>query len=246
MAQIQLHFFHELNDFIAPVRRDAEITYVLERKASVKDVIESFNVPHTEVDVILVNGVSVDFSYIVQACDSIDVHPCGEHLDVAPMCRLRPQPPQPVFIADANLGRLARYIRLLGFDCLYCNDYADDVVATIASEQQRIVLTRDRMLLQRKIITYGYFVRADIPKIQIREVLKKFDLHHLIMPMTRCTRCNGKLVETHKQEIAHRLKPLTKKYFDKFLVCSDCEQIYWQGSHCTRVQRLVDDLTGAL
>ncbi len=242
MAQIQLHFFHELNDFVAPARRDTEIIYELERKASVKDVIETFNVPHTEVDVILVNGVSVDFSYIVQAGDSINVYPCGRHLDVTPMRRLCPRPTQPVFVADANLGRLARYIRLLGFDCLYCNDYADEVVATIASEQQRIVLTRDRMLLQRKIITYGYFVRADIPKIQVKEVLKKFDLYDLIMPMTRCTRCNGKLAETDKQKIAHRLKPLTKKYFDKFLVCSDCEQIYWQGSHCTRVQRLVDDL----
>ncbi len=116
MAQIQLHFFHELNDFAAPIRRDTEIIYELERKASVKDVIESLNVPHTEVDVILVNGASVDFSYIVQAGDCIHVYPCGENLDVMPMCRLRPQPPQPVFIADANLGRLARYIRLLGFD----------------------------------------------------------------------------------------------------------------------------------
>ncbi len=241
MAQIQLHFFHELNDFIAPIRRDAEITYKLERKASVKDVIESLNVPHTEVDVILVNGVSVDFSYIVQAGDCIHVYPSGGSLDVTPMCRLCLQPPQLVFIADANLGRLARYIRLLGFDCLYCNDYADETVAAIASEQQRIVLTRDRVLLQRKIIRYGYFVRSDIPKIQIKEVLKKFDLFHLIMPMTRCTRCNGRLLETHKKEIAHRLQSLTKKYFDKFLVCSDCEQIYWQGSHCTRVQRLVDE-----
>jgi len=241
MAQIRVHFFHELNDFIASARRDTEITYVLERKASVKDMIESFNVPHTEVDVILVNGVSVDFSYIVQAGDSIDVYPCGEDLNVTPLCRLCPQPPQPVFIADANLGRLARYIRLLGFDCLYCNDYADEVVATIASEQQRIVLTRDRVLLQRKIITYGYFVRSDIPKIQIKEVLKKFDLFDLIRPLTRCTCCNGKLLETHKKEIEHRLQPLTRKHYDKFLVCSACEQIYWQGSHCTRVQRLVDE-----
>lgn len=124
---------------------------------------------------------------------------------------------------------------------MYCNDYADETVATIASEQQRIVLTRDRALLQRKIIRYGYFVRADIPKIQIKEVLKKFGLFHLIKPLTRCTHCNGKLLETHKKEIEHRLQPLTRKHYDKFLVCTACEQIYWQGSHCTRVQRLIDE-----
>lgn len=243
MAQIQLHFLRELNDFLAPAQRNEEIIHNLARKASIKDVIESFNVPHTEVDVILVNGVSVDFSYIVQADDSISVYPPGEHLDVGPILKLSPQPlSQPKFIADANLGRLARYIRLLGFDCLYRNDYSDGAVAEIACEQQRIVLTRDRMLLQRKIITYGYFVRSDIPKIQIKEILKKFNLYHLIQPMIRCTRCNGKLVKTDKQKIEYRLEPLTKKHYDKFLICSECDQIYWHGSHCMRVNLLVDEL----
>ncbi len=243
MAQIRLHFLRELNDFLAPVRRNEEIIHNLERKASVKDVIESFNVPHTEVDVILVNGVSVDFSYIVQADDSISVYPPGEHLDIEPIFKLSPQPlSQSKFIADANLGRLARYIRLLGFDCLYRNDYSDGAVAEIASEQQRIVLTRDRMLLQRKIITYGYFVRSDIPKIQVKEILKRFNLYRLIQPMVRCTHCNGKLVKTVKQKIAYRLEPLTKKHYDNFLICSECDQIYWQGSHCMRVNLLVDEL----
>lgn len=243
MAQIQLQFFYELNDFIAPTRRDIEIIHVLERKTSVKDVIESFNVPHTEVEIILVNRVSVDFSYIVQAGDSISVYPTNHDLDVWPLCNLRPQPLKPEFIADANLGRLARYMRLLGFDCLYRNDYADEAVATIASEQHRIVLTRDCMLLQRKIIIHGYFVRAVIPKIQIKEVLRKFDLYHLIKPIIRCTHCNGKLVEVEKQKIEYRLEPLTKKHYEKFLICTECDQIYWQGSHCTRVQRLVNELT---
>lgn len=242
MAQIRIHFFHELNDFIGSSWCNEEIIHDLERKASIKDVIESFNVPHTEVDVILVNGVSVDFSYIVQADDNINVYPADENLDVKPLRTLRPQLLPPLkFIADANLGRLARYFRLLGFDCLYRNDYTDETVAEIACAQQRVVLTRDRMLLQRRIITYGYFVRADIPKIQIKEVLRKFNLYRLIEPMTRCTRCNGRLVETDKQKIEHRLEPLTKKHYDKFLICSMCDQIYWQGSHCMRVKLLVDE-----
>lgn len=244
MAQIRIRFYHALNDFIAPVLRNTEIIHSLDRKASVKDMIESFNVPHTEIELILVNGVAVDFNYRVQDDDNIQVYPVSENPGVLLSLRLRPEPSRPpVFVVDANLGRLARYLRLLGFDCLYRNDYNDDAVAQIASEQQRTVLTRDRSLLQRKIITHGYFVRADIPKIQTKEVLKRFDLYPLIKPLTRCTRCNGKLVETDKQAIEHRLESLTKKHYHRFLICPECGQIYWQGSHCARVKRLVDEFS---
>ena len=244
MAQIRLHFYQSLNDFLAPTINDTEIAYVFDRKASVKDLIESFNVPHTEIELILVNGNAVDFNYIVQDNDYIQVYPANEIPVMVTSLQLRAEPPRPpLFVVDVNLGKLARYLRLLGFDCLYRNDYDDDAVAKIASEQQRTVLTRDRTLLQRKIVIYGYFVRADIPRTQTKEVLKRFDLYSLIKPLTRCTHCNGKLVETDKQKIEHRLEPLTKQHYDKFLSCSECGQIYWQGSHCLRVKNLVDEFT---
>ncbi|MBV6448622.1 Mut7-C RNAse domain-containing protein [Nitrosomonas sp.] len=245
MAQIGIRFHQSVNDFLAPALSDTEIIHNFERKASVKDMIESFNVPHTEVGRISVNGVAADFNYIVQDRDRIEVFPAGENFSATSAGQLRPpllQPPQ--FVVDSNLGRLARYLRLLGFDCLYRNDYNDDMIARIASEQQRIVLTRDRSLLHRKIITYGYFVRADKPKIQTREVLKRFALNSLIKPLTRCTHCNGKLAETGKSCIEHRLEPLTKQYYDKFLICLECGRIYWQGSHSMRIERLLGELAG--
>ncbi len=222
---------------------NAEIIHHFERKASVKDMIESFNVPHTEVEQISVNGAPTDFNYIVQDGDRIEVFPIGENFSTMPAAQLRPllsQPPQ--FVVDSNLGRLARYLRLLGFDCLYCNDYSDDMVARIAGEQQRVVLTRDRSLLHRKIVIHGYFVRADKPKIQTREVLKRFALFSLIKPLTHCTHCNGVLAETGKSRIEHRLEPLTRQYYDKFLMCPDCNRIYWQGSHSKRIKQLLDEL----
>jgi len=244
MAQIRIRFYQSLNDFIAPGLGNTEIIHDFDRKASVKDMIESFNVPHTEIELILVNGIAVDFNYIVQDDDYIQVYPAFENPGVAPLLQLRPESLRPpVFVADANLGRLARYLRLLGFDCLYRNDYDDDAIAKIASEQHRTILTRDRTLLQRRIIIHGYFVRADMPKIQTKEVLRRFDLYPLIKPLTRCTRCNGELVETNKQKIEHRLEPLTKKHYDRFLICSECGQIYWQGSHCARIKRLVDEFS---
>jgi len=241
MGQVRYRFYKELNDFIMPELRHIEITHDLNRKTSVKDFIESFGVPHTEVALILVNDVSKDFTYIVQDGDTIHIHPASECADMQQTLRLRPKLSHiPTFVVDANLGRLARYLRLLGFDCLYRNDYSDDMVAQISRESERIVLTRDRSLLQRKIIIYGYFVRASTPKIQVKEVLQRFDLFHLIAPLVRCTRCNGKLKKTEKQKIEHRLERLTKQYYNDFLICVTCRQIYWKGSHYGRAMNLVD------
>jgi len=242
VAQIGIRFYQSLNDFLAPGLGDTEIIHNLERKASIKDMIESFNVPHPEVERIVVNGIAVDFNYTVRDGDHIEVFPAGENFNGIPALQLRVELSQPpLFIVDSNLGRLARYLRLLGFDCLYRNDYDDGAVAKIASEQQRVVLTRDRSLLKRRIIVHGYFVRADRPKIQTREVLKRFALYSLIRPLTRCTQCNGILIETGKKPIEHRLEPLTRQYYDKFLICPGCDRIYWQGSHSMRIKQLLDE-----
>jgi len=242
MAQVQIRFYEELNDFLAPELRKRAFDHDFERRTSVKDMIESFGVPHTEVEIILVNGRSVDFSHIVQDGDRISVYPVFESLDVTPLIRLRPEPLRiPKFVLDTNLGRLARYLRLLGFDCLYENDFEDAVVAKISSEQQRTLLTRDRALLQRRIITHGYFVRAVRPRLQVPEVLSRFDLYRLVAPFSRCIRCNGALQDVDKATIEDRLEPKTRKYFDTFRICTGCGQIYWQGSHYERSMRLVDD-----
>lgn len=246
MAQITIHFYSTLNDFVAPILRDQTIRHCFNRKASIKDMIESFNVPHPEVEQILVNAAPVNFDYIVQDNDEIAVYPVAAYPLPAQAIQLRPETPQPpIFIVDGNLGKLVRYLRLLGFDCAYRNDFHDREVADIASRQQRTVLTRDRALLQRKIIIHGYFVRSDKPKLQTREVLRRFDLYAWIRPFTRCTHCNGLLVAVDKQTIVHRLQPLTRQYYDRFLLCRNCSRIYWQGSHSARIKRLIDELSVA-
>lgn len=244
MAQATFRFYEELNDFLAPELRKTTFTHAFDRRASVKDMIESFGVPHTEVDLILVNGNSVDFHYIVGDEDRISVYPVFESLDISPLVRLRPKPLRhPKFVVDTNLGRLARYLRLLGLDCLYRNNFQDDELARLSSGQNRVLLTRDRALLQRKIITHGYFVRETTPRLQVREVLLRFDLRRLLTPFTRCTRCNGTIETVEKHVIENRLEPKTRKYFDQFRMCRDCGQVYWKGSHHVRAQRLVEELS---
>ncbi|MGW8309995.1 MAG: Mut7-C RNAse domain-containing protein [Thiogranum sp.] len=241
MARAHFRFYEELNDFLPPSRRKVEFEQHFDRRASVKDMIEALGVPHPEIELILVNGEPVDFSYIVSDGDRISVYPMFEALDIASLVRLRDAPLRdPRFVVDCNLGRLARYLRLLGFDCLYDNGFTDEAIAAISQEQQRIVLTRDRRLLHRKAISHGLFVRAEQPRDQVREVLRRLDLYALSRPFSRCARCNGLLAPVEKDAIAGRLQPKTRRYYDDFLQCRDCGQLYWQGSHHERSRRLID------
>lgn len=240
---LRIRFYQELNDFLAPEYYKTEFSVTSERNASVKDLIESLGVPHTEVELIIVNGESVDFAYRVRQGDRISVYPMFESFDIGPLLRVRNKPLRVVrFVVDCHLGKLARYLRLLGFDSLYRNDYRDAEIAEIAWRQQRIVLTRDRKLLCRKIITHGYFVRAVQPRLQVREVLKRFDLYRAIHPFSRCVRCNGLLVDVAKEQITEQLEPLTRKYYDEFKQCVDCGHVYWQGGHHKRTLMLLQAL----
>lgn len=239
----QFRFYEELNDFLEPDKRKVAFDYPLQRRASVKDIIEALGVPHTEVEVILVNGVSVEFGYIVENGDRISVYPMFEGLDIRPLLKLRDSPlRQPRFVLDCHLGRLARYLRHLGFDTLYRNDYVDDQLAAISADEHRILLTRDRDLLKRRIISHGYWVRSHEPRKQLDEVLTRFDLYADINPFGRCTRCNGIVAAVDKQEIVDRLEPGTRRYYEEFWQCDSCGQIYWEGSHFKKMQLLIQEL----
>ncbi len=236
-------FYAELNHFLAPLKRHCTFSHFFKRKTSIKDMIESLGVPHPEIDLILVNGHSVDFNYIVQDGDEISVYPIFESFDITPLVRVRPQPLRtPRFVLDVHLGRLANYLRLLGFDTLYRNDYDDPELAAISSRESRILLTRDRGLLKRSIVSHGYCLRTTDPNQQLAEVLHRFDLVGIIKPFCRCIRCNGLLESVDKAAIIDRLPPKTAKYYDEFRRCQSCEHIYWRGSHYKRMQQFVKNL----
>jgi hypothetical protein len=240
-GQVTLRFYEELNYFLPPAQRKVSFTYAIKQHGSIKDLIESLGVPHTEVDLILVNGVSVNFNYLVQDGDQISVYPVFEALDISPVVHLRPAPLRITrFVLDAHLGRLTAYLRMLGFDSLYRNDYDDATLARIAVEDKRILLTCDRKLLMRKVISHGYYVRARQPKQQLLEVLARFDLFNVLQPFRRCMHCNGLIRPVDKETIASQLLPRTRAHYDKFWQCPDCHKIYWQGSHYQRMQQLIE------
>jgi uncharacterized protein with PIN domain len=209
---------------------------------SVKDVIESCGVPHTEVDLILANGESVGFSYRVADGDRISVYPVFESFDISPILRVRSQPLRRVrFVLDGHLGTLARHLRLLGFDSLWSNAWADRELVAISTDQHATLLTRDRGLLKHRAVTHGYCVRSTDPRGQLREVIRRFHLADRVAPFTRCMRCNGLLEAVKKADVEHRLPPRTREHFDYYRTCTGCQQIYWQGAHYRRLVEIVEE-----
>jgi uncharacterized protein with PIN domain len=225
-----------LNDFLTPARRRRAFDYACAPHATVKNAVEALGVPHTEVELIIVDGESVDFSYRVMDGDRISVYPQFEAFDVTPLLCVRARPLRnPRFVADAHLGALAKYLRAAGFDTLYRNDYRDREVAAIAAAQHRIVLTRDRALLMQKDVTHGCFVRAKRPLDQLEEVLARLDLFGAIAPFTRCLACNAPLRPLAYAEAVSRVPDRSARCHDEFYTCDVCERVYWAGSHTRRL-----------
>ena len=245
MPSVEMRFYEELNDFLPLDRRKIAFTQAFRGRISVKDLVESLGVPHTEIDLILVNGCSVDFSYLVHDGDRIAVYPVFEALDISPVLRLRPRPLRVTrFVADIHLGKLAKHLRMLGFDTLYRNDYQDDELARISRRQGRILLTRDCGLLKRNEVTHGYWIRSKSPIEQLQEVVRRFDLAGATTPFSRCLTCNEALSSVEKGEVIDRLQEETREVFSEFRTCRACGKIYWPGSHYQRMQNLIDRLFG--
>jgi hypothetical protein len=241
--QINIRFYEELNDFLLPEQRKTSFNHAPKKARSVKDLIESIGVPHTEIDLIIVNGESVDFNHQVEGGEHISVYPVFRSLDISPLKHCQPEAlSESRFVLDAHLGRLAAYLRMLSFDTLYRNDYDDPTLADISANEHRILLTCDRLLLMRKQVSHGYFVRARQPQQQLLEILSRFNLYPLQTPFTRCMHCNGKTQPVNKQEIEAQLLPKTKKYYDEFFQCEVCKKIYWKGSHYLKMQAMINKL----
>ena len=202
LKQATFRFYEELNDFLPLDKKKVDFVRPFSGNPSIKDIIEAIGVPHVEIDLILVNGNSVDFKYILQNNDRVSVYPAFETLGINNVTHLRAQPLRvSTFILDVHLGKLANYLRMLGFDTLYRNDNDDPEIIRISLEEHRIILTRDIGLLKVKSVTHAYFVREQHPKRQLEEVLKHFDLYKDINPFNRCIKCNGHLEPVEKEEI---------------------------------------------
>ncbi|MFZ0549060.1 MAG: Mut7-C RNAse domain-containing protein [Candidatus Promineifilaceae bacterium] len=241
MSTIQIRFYARLNKFLPPDKRQKSLLYPLNGPLTTKHMVEASGIPHTEVHLLIINGRPVTFDYQLQPGDRLAVYPEFTTLDTAAMSQLRPPLPQPPrFVADVHLGRLTTFLRLLGFDTLYPEDYDDEVLAQISHDQERILLTRDRRLLMRKIVTYGCCLHSHDSYEQLQTVLHRYNLFDQTDPWQRCLRCNGRLTPVSKEAILHRLEPKTKQYYHDFRICEECQHIYWKGSHYAALQEFIN------
>ncbi len=232
MKKVCFRFYEELNDFLPEEKHKVRFTHNYIDRASVKDVIESLGVPHTEVDLILINSKSVGFDYLINNGDNISVYPVFESLDITIVQHLRPKPlREPKFIADVHLGKLTRYLRMMGFDVLYKNNFDDKEIVSLSLAEMRAILTKDRGILKRSEVTHGYWVRSTKIKEQVIEVIKRFDLKNIIKEFSRCIECNSMLKPISKNQIIDDLPPKVSKSMAEFSQCPACKKNYWKGTH---------------
>jgi uncharacterized protein with PIN domain len=230
-ARFQVH--GELNGFLSPARRDTTFVHTVGATDTLKHVLESLGIPHTEIGRVAVNGTRADSGVTASGGDLIEVWPHNPPVSL----------PEMRFVVDGHLGRLAAYLRMLGFDCWY-DRYADDVLlAWVSREEQRALLTRDVGLLKRKEVTYGCFVRSHKLHEQLREVSVRYGLTRHISPFTRCMSCNGALDRVPKAAVEDLLPPHTRETKEDFSRCRQCGRIYWKGSHHARMLGWIEQLT---
>jgi hypothetical protein len=246
-GHVEVRAYAELNDFLSPDARGTTLARSVRPHQTVKDIVEALGIPHTEIDLVVVDGEPVGFDHRPHPGARLAVYPMFERVDIGPIGRLRPAPLRdPRFVADVHLGRLARLLRLVGFDTRWRNDLTDEELATIGRREHRILLTRDRGLLKRRDVTHGLYLRSGDPQHQVVDVIRRLDLGDRLAPFSRCLRCGGALATVPKAEIVDRLGPVTRARVDEFRRCLACDHLYWRGAHHGGLVAQVARIRGAL
>ena len=232
MSTARFRFSEDLSRFLRREYRGRRFAYACARAANLKNAIEALGVPHTEVGEILVNGAPATLQRIVREGDDIEVRAPSAAQAEGPLA----------FIADAHLGALGRFLRMLGFDTVHEPQLGDADIRRLAHADNRIVLTRDRDLLKCREIARGYYVRALKPEAQLRELAARYRLAAEARPFTRCLPCNLPLAPVDKAQIAHRLPPKVAALHHNFTHCAGCDRVYWPGSHYARMCSAIEEI----
>ena len=247
MPKGTFRFYEELNDFLPKHRRKTDFEAKFKGKRSIKDMIEALGIPHTEIDLILVNGNSVDFNYILQDEDRVSVYPVFESLNITNVTRLRKIPlRRNKFIADINLGYIVKYMRILGLDLYYDPLLSTREIIKISKRDNRVILTKSRKLLKFKDVSHGIFIRPGTTTEQIRRIIDYLDIKDNIKPFSRCLRCNTLLKIVLKEKILDRIPPKTKELCDEYVQCRSCDKIYWKGTHFINMKKVVRQILEGL
>jgi uncharacterized protein with PIN domain len=240
MVMASFRFYERLNDFLPRDRRGCTFETSCARAATTKHMIEALGVPHTEVELVLVNGEPCGFDRLLEEGDRLAAYPKFASIDIGPLLRVRERPLRRLrFVADAHLGGLARLLRMAGFDTLYDNNFRDEAIEAIAHDEGRVVLTRDRDLLKRRAITHGCYIHTLKAADQLKELFDRLDLAPNARPFTVCLHCNAPLRGVDKAEVIEQLPACVREMHNEFNTCDVCHRVFWKGSHWKRMTSLL-------
>ncbi len=249
MVHARFRFHRELNEFLARPQREQAFVFACAKGSSTKHMIEALGVPHTEVELIVLNGEPAGFDAPIADGDAIDVYPkhAVPHDLRAGARLLRPALSAAGlrFIADAHLGALAQLLRLAGFDTRYDNNFPDDEIEELALAEHRVVLTRDRELLKRRSVVHGCYVRALQADAQWREIAERLDLAPHVRAFRLCLMCNAPLRPAHSHDLDGRVPEGVRERHTRFVTCDVCRRVFWEGSHWKRMRERIDALADA-
>jgi len=145
------------------------------------------------------------------------------------------------FIVDSNAGKLARWLRMMGYDALFFNNIDDAELIHIALKEGRVVLTKDTQLMRRRVVTDGQLkivlIQNDDPKEQLRQVVKELKLDCRLKQFTRCLECNQSLVPRSKEEVKELVPPYVFRTQTQYMQCPTCLRVYWRGTHWQRMKK---------
>jgi len=218
----------ELRFLLPPAGRTGTLLVVAAVTDTVGHVVQAAGIPLTEVE-----GLEIDGTPVLASTLAVD-----GNLALKAVVRPQDAPASPPrFLLDVHLGGLARRLRLLGLDAAYDPDANDPALVKRAAAEARMLLTQDRGLLCRRAVRAGALVRGAGTAAQLDDVLDRFAPS--LAPWTRCTSCGGLLEPVSPQQVASQLKPGTRRSYQHFARCTDCEQVYWRGAHRAGLELVV-------
>lgn len=240
---IQVRCFAELNDYLPNHQRYNTFSLSVSQPCSVQHLVDLINIPSVNIDLVLVNGQSVTLEYVLQENDLVSIYPIFETFDISNITKVRKTPLRsPKFVLDVHLGKLAHLLRMLGFDAAYKNNFTDNMLIDISTKEKRILLSKDKTLINTNTLSHAYLIKNKEPRLQLLEILDKLDLYTLINPFTRCIECNSLLQKVDKKIIFARIPEAVRNWCNEYYICLSCNRIYWKGSHYKHMNSYIEEI----